>query len=66
MSPPRRALIRTAAAALVLLPIPVRAADLSPEVEAALAAILQGLAIEAPDAAENGGQVPVTLRVDSP
>lgn len=62
-----------AGAALVLLPIPVRADDLSPDVSAALARILngrsaeeRGIRIDAPEMAENGAQVAVTIHVDSP
>lgn len=72
----RRKLLAGAAAsaALVLLPIPVAATTtLDPEVTAALEAILQGrsaeeggIDIDAPVIAENGAQVQLTLRVDSP
>ena len=71
----RRKLLAGAAAsaALVLLPIPVAATTPDPEVAAALEAILQGrsaeeggIDIDAPVIAENGAQVQLTLRVDSP
>lgn len=71
----RRDVITGAAgsAALALLPVPVAATTLSPDVEAAIAAVLQGrspieggIEIDAPLTAENGAQVPVTIRVDSP
>lgn len=75
----RRGLLRaaTGAVALLVLPVPLaRAASdapLAPEVEAAVAAVLAGripveagVGIEVPDRVENGGQVPVTVRIDSP
>jgi sulfur-oxidizing protein SoxY len=71
----RRALITSAAAgaALVLLPVPLARAATDAEVAAALEAVLAGrspleagLEIEVPALAENGGQVPVTIRADSP
>jgi sulfur-oxidizing protein SoxY len=62
-----------ASAALLLAPLSFAAAQTPAEVEAALAAILagrepqeQGIGIELPTLAENGAQVPVTVRVDSP
>ena len=62
-----------AGAALVLLPVPIRAQTLSDPVNAALARILNGripeeggIRIDAPEMAENGAQVAVTLHVDSP
>lgn len=75
MSLRRRTFLTSAAATagLVLLPIPARAATLSPEVAEAVAAILDGRAaqdggidLDAPIIAENGAQVPLTIRVDSP
>ena len=75
MSLERRSFLAGAAAtaALALVPIPVAATTLTPEVAAALEAILQGrsaevggIDIDAPMVAENGAQVPVTIRVDSP
>ncbi len=71
----RRKMIAGAAgsAALVLLPIPAAATSLHPEVDAALRDILAGrtpreagIDIDAPAVAENGAQVPVTIRVESP
>lgn len=60
-------------ATLVLLPVSALPASLKPEVQDALAAILKdrpplegGISIDAPRIAENGAQVPVTIRVDSP
>lgn len=75
MTLPRRTFLGSAAAsaALVLLPVPVAATTLDPEVTAALEAILDGrrpeeggIDLDAPATAENGAQVPVTIRVDSP
>lgn len=61
------------AALLVLMPIPVSATTLNPDVAAALDDILDGrtaedagIDIDAPTVAENGAQVPLTIRVDSP
>ena len=63
----------TAFVALALVPIPLAADTLDPEVEEALAAILdgreaeeEGITIEVPNVAENGAQVPITVHVDSP
>ena len=60
-------------AALVLVPIPLSAVTLSPDVENAIDAIFDGrsaeeggIEIDAPAVAENGAQVPLTLRVSSP
>ena len=60
-------------AALVLLPVPALSLTLTPDVQDALAAILQGrtpldsgITLDAPATAENGAQVPLTIRVDSP
>jgi sulfur-oxidizing protein SoxY len=62
-----------ASAALVILPIPVAALDLSDDVAAHIDDILDGrdpreggIELEAPAVAENGAQVPLTIRVDSP
>jgi sulfur-oxidizing protein SoxY len=62
-----------ATAALVLLPVPVAALTLRADVQAALDAILAGrtateggIGIDTPAVAENGAQVPLTVRVDSP
>ena len=75
MTLPRRTFLTSAAAsaALVLLPLPVSAVSLDAEVAAAREAILNGrspaadgVEIDAPATAENGAQVPVTIRVDSP
>jgi sulfur-oxidizing protein SoxY len=72
---PRRALLAGAAgaAALALLPVPFAAAAAGEGVAAAVAAVLAGrsaveggIEIEVPQLAENGAQVPLTLRVDSP
>ena len=61
------------AAALLMVPIPASAATLTPEVQAAVDAILDGreavaggIELDTPGTAENGAQVPVTVRVDSP
>lgn len=71
----RRTLIHGAAAsaALVLVPVPVAQAALAPDVADAVAALLAGrspieggIDIAVPALAENGAQVPVTLRIDSP
>ncbi|MCC6001626.1 MAG: hypothetical protein JJU19_12300 [Pararhodobacter sp.] len=72
----RRTFIKGAAgtaALLVLLPVPVSATTLNPDVAAALDDILDGrtaqetgIEIDAPTVAENGAQVPLTIRVDSP
>lgn len=75
MSLSRRIFIAGAAgsAALVLLPVPAGATTLSPDVAAARDAILNGrtpaeggITLEAPTVAENGAQVPLTVRVESP
>lgn len=75
MTLPRRTFLTSAAAsaALVLVPVPVAAITLDPEVTAALEGILDGrspkeggIELDAPATAENGAQVPVTIRVDSP
>lgn len=71
----RRTFLTSAAApvALVLLPLPAAATTLTPEVQAKLDTILAGrsatdggITIDAPEVAENGAQVPVTIRIDSP
>lgn len=71
----RRDILKGAAAtaALGLMMVPVSTLALTPEVEAAVQEILggrlatdDGLTIETPAVAENGAQVPVTLRVLSP
>lgn len=71
----RRTLIQGAAgvAALTLFRIPVVSAETTAEVEAALAGILdgrsaieEGITLEVPRLAENGAQVPLTIRADSP
>jgi sulfur-oxidizing protein SoxY len=71
----RRALIGGAAAtvALSVLRTPVALAATTDELDAALAGILQGreaieggIEVDAPRLAENGAQVPLTVRVDSP
>lgn len=58
---------------LALLPVPFALADPSDEVAAALDAILAGrqaedggIEVEVPRVAENGAQVPLTVRVESP
>lgn len=62
-----------ALASLATVPLPLAAAARDPEVAEALATILKGreaeeagIALEVPRVAENGAQVPVTIRVDSP
>ncbi len=71
----RRNLIQGAAAiaALTLFRIPFASAETTPEVAAALADILDGrtateggIELEVPRLAENGAQVPLTIRLDSP
>jgi sulfur-oxidizing protein SoxY len=69
----RRTLLQGAAGALALSLLPIPATALTPEAEAARAALLAGrspqaggLTLEAPETAENGAQVPLTIRVDSP
>ncbi len=71
----RRTFMASAAASavLVLLPLPAAAISLDDEVQAALDAILDGrsaeeggIALDTPAVAENGAQVPLTVRVDSP
>jgi sulfur-oxidizing protein SoxY len=71
----RRALIGGAAAtvALSVLRTPVALAATTDELDAALAGILQGreaieggIEVDAPRLAENGAQVTLTVRVDSP
>jgi sulfur-oxidizing protein SoxY len=74
MSLTRRSLVQGAAvAALTLVAIPARATGHHPEVQAALDALLQGrtpdagaITLEVPETAENGAQVPLTVRIDSP
>lgn len=75
MTLPRRAVLAglTGVAALTLLPRPLAAVEAAPDVEEAIAAILRGrepveggLVLEMPDVAENGAQVPLTVRADSP
>lgn len=60
-------------AALVLVGVPVGAATLSPDVTAEVTRILSGriateggITLDVPRVAENGAQVPVTVRIDSP
>lgn len=71
----RRTFITGAAtiAALSVVTIPVALAATTAEVDAALADILNGrsaleggVAVDLPRLAENGAQVPVTIRIDSP
>ncbi len=71
----RRSFLSSAAtsAALVLVPIPVSALELKPDVAEAIDAILNGreaseagIELDAPTVAENGAQVPLTIRVNSP
>lgn len=73
--PDRRTFITGAAtiAALSVVTIPVALAATTAEVDAALADILNGrsaleggVAVDLPRLAENGAQVPVTIRIDSP
>jgi sulfur-oxidizing protein SoxY len=73
----RRALLRAGAAGIVLTVLPFRAALAQEAGTAALAAAIReavgdgeaeegGITIRAPTVAENGGQVPVAVLVDSP
>lgn len=75
MSINRRTFITSAAAtaALFVVPIPVSAAAPAPEVAATIERILAGrtpgdgaITLDTPVIAENGAQVPLTVRVDSP
>ena len=75
MNTDRRAVIAGAGlgAVLALLPLRFALADVPTEVAEALEAILAGrtpedlgIEVEVPRVAENGAQVPVTVRVDSP
>jgi len=68
-----RALTRRAALALVLLPVTAAALPTEAELAAAIReqigdAVPQegGITLRVPNVAENGGQVPVTVLVDSP
>lgn len=72
MNLPRRGFV-TGVAALFLVPVTARAEGFSPEVTETVARVLAGrvpldggITIDAPTMAENGAQVAVTLRVDSP
>lgn len=73
MSLARRSFLLGAATLLALRPIPAAALTVPPEVQAALDAILAGrtaqdtgITIDLPEVAENGAQVPLTIRLDSP
>lgn len=71
----RRALLRAAAGALSLaaLPVPLARAASEADAAAAVEALLAGrspveagITVEVPELVENGAQVPVTIRIDSP
>jgi len=69
----RRAFLGGAAAVVALMPLPLAATALAPEVASARQAILDGrapveggISVEVPEVAENGAQVPLRIHVDSP
>lgn len=71
----RRKLIQGSAAiaALALFRIPAASATTTDEVDAAIAAVLDGriatesgITLDVPRLAENGAQVPLTVRIDNP